>query len=65
MNTIRLFAFIAAVLITAAFFRVIADGLTDEQTVHVAADAGATYRPQPPTKDRVSHPIAGEAPAAP
>jgi hypothetical protein len=45
MNTIRMFAFIAAVLITAVLFRVIADGLTDEQAVHVATEAGATDRP--------------------
>jgi hypothetical protein len=57
MNTFRLFAFIAAVLITAVFFRVIADGLTDERTVHVASEAGATDRPQAATKDPVSHPI--------
>jgi hypothetical protein len=46
MNTIRLFAFIAAVLITAVLFRVIADGLSDEQAVHVATEASATDRPQ-------------------
>ena len=29
MNIVRMFAFVAAVLITAVLFRVIADGLTD------------------------------------
>jgi hypothetical protein len=33
MNTIRMFAFIAAVLFTAVLFRVIADGLNDEQGI--------------------------------
>jgi hypothetical protein len=53
MTTIRIFAFIAAVLITAALFRVIADGLTDEQAIpttsaasFVATEAGSTDRPQ-------------------
>jgi hypothetical protein len=65
MNTIRLFAFIAAVLITAVFFRVIADGLTDERTVHVASEAGVTDRPQPATKDPVGHPIVRRVSASP
>jgi hypothetical protein len=39
MNTIRMFAFIAAVLITAVLFRVIADGLTDEPATSVATEA--------------------------
>jgi hypothetical protein len=46
MNTIRMFAFIAAVLITAVLFRVIADGLSDEQTVHLTSEASATDRTQ-------------------
>ena len=41
MNTIRMFAFIAAVLITAVLFRVIADGLTDEPATRVATEASA------------------------
>jgi hypothetical protein len=47
MNTIRMFTFIVAVLITAVLFRVIADGLTDEQAVHVATEASASDRPRP------------------
>jgi hypothetical protein len=43
MNITRMFAFIAAVLITAVLFRVIADGLTDRQVPGIAAeDAGAS-----------------------
>jgi len=44
MNTIRMFAFVAAVLITAFFFRVIADGFTVPQhaPARVAASAQAT-----------------------
>jgi hypothetical protein len=42
MNTIRMFAFIAAVLITAVIFRVIADGLTDEPAARVTTEASAT-----------------------
>ena len=38
MNIPRMFAFIAAVLITAALFRVIADGLTDRQEPGIAAE---------------------------
>ena len=41
MNTIRMFAFIAAVLITAFFARVIADGLTAPNSTHVAAGTAA------------------------
>lgn len=44
MNTIRMFAFVAAVLITAVLFRAIADVLTDEQAIHVATEASATDR---------------------
>jgi hypothetical protein len=40
MNTIRMFAFVAAVLITAFFARVIADGLTPQST-HAAGDTAA------------------------
>ena len=65
MNTIRLFAFVAAVLITAVFFRVIADGLTDEQAVHVATEASATDRPQAATKVPLSRPIVREVSASP
>lgn len=39
MNTIRMFAFVAAVLITAFLFRVIADGFTSEQSIHAATAA--------------------------
>jgi len=46
MNTIRMFAFIAAVLITAVLFRVIADGLTDEPTARVAIEAAAADQAQ-------------------
>jgi hypothetical protein len=46
MNTIRMFAFVAAVLITAVLFRAIADVLTDEQAIHVATEASATDRPR-------------------
>jgi hypothetical protein len=65
MNTIRLFAFIAAVLITAVLFRVIADGLADEQSVYAATDASATDRPQAAIKDRVSHPVVRRVSASP
>ena len=58
MNTIRMFAFVAAVLITAVLFRVIADGLTDEQAVHAATEASATDRPQAANKDPLIHPYA-------
>jgi hypothetical protein len=63
MNTIRMFAFIMAVLITAVLFRVIADGLTDEQTFPVATEV-ATDRPQPVTKASMTHTIMGNAPAS-
>jgi uncharacterized membrane protein len=46
MNTIRMFAFLAAVLIIAVLFRKIADVFTDEQAVHVATEAIATDRPR-------------------
>jgi len=65
MNTIRLLAFVAAVLITAVFFRVIADGLTDEQAVHVATEASATDRPQAATKVPLNRPIVREVSASP
>lgn len=44
MNTIRMFAFVAAVLITASFFRVMADAFTSPQqaATPVAASAPAT-----------------------
>jgi hypothetical protein len=41
MNTIRMFAFVAAVLITAFFARVIADGLTVPQPIHAVAASAA------------------------
>jgi hypothetical protein len=65
MNTIRMLAFIAAVLITAVLFRVIADGLTDEQADHVATEAGATDRPQAAVKDPLRHPAVRRASASP
>jgi hypothetical protein len=40
MNTIRMFAFVAAVLITALLFRVIAYDLTAPQSIHAVAGAG-------------------------
>jgi hypothetical protein len=48
MNIVRMFAFVAAVLITAVLFRVIADGLTDRdglaggQGLSVATEAAST-----------------------
>jgi hypothetical protein len=36
MNTIRMFAFAAAVLITAFLFGVLADAFTSEQPIHAA-----------------------------
>jgi hypothetical protein len=43
MNTIRVFAFVAAVLITAFFFRVMAEGFTlpQDASARVAASAPA------------------------
>jgi fucose 4-O-acetylase-like acetyltransferase len=40
MNTIRMFAFVAAVLITALLLRVITYGLTVPQSIHAVAGAG-------------------------
>jgi hypothetical protein len=51
MNTIRMLAFIAAVLITAGFFRVIADGLNDEPSIHVATKADISDRPRAADSD--------------
>jgi hypothetical protein len=48
MNTIRMFAFVSAVLITAFFARVIADGLTDPQPIQAVAVIAAH---QPSTKN--------------
>jgi hypothetical protein len=48
MNAIRMFAFAAAVLITALLFRVIADGFTSEQTIHTATAAHGTAAPGGP-----------------
>jgi hypothetical protein len=42
MNTIRMFAFVAAVLITAFLFRVIADAFIFEQPIHAATSVAAT-----------------------
>ena len=65
MNTIRMFAFITAVLITAFLFRVIADGLTDEPAGLPATEATAAHRPQAATKDPLSRPIVRRASASP
>ena len=43
MNIARLFAFVAAVLITAVLFRVIADGLTDRQDPGLATEVASTH----------------------
>jgi hypothetical protein len=45
MNTIRMFAFVAAVLLTAFFFRVISNGLTNDEPVPNAIAAHATPAP--------------------
>jgi hypothetical protein len=45
MNAIRLFAFAAAILITALLFRVIADGFTSEQPIRTAIAAHGTAAP--------------------
>ena len=41
MNAIRMFAFAAAILITAALFAVIADGFTSETPIDAATAAHA------------------------
>jgi hypothetical protein len=41
MNTIRMFAFVAAVLITALIFRVVADSFTAEEPIHTATGVAA------------------------
>jgi fucose 4-O-acetylase-like acetyltransferase len=46
MNTIRMFAFVAAVLITALLFRAIAYGLAVPQSIHAVAAAGIAARTQ-------------------
>jgi hypothetical protein len=46
MNIARMFAFVAAVLITAVLFRVIADGLTDRQEPGLATEVSSTDHPQ-------------------
>jgi hypothetical protein len=46
MNIVRMFAFVAAVLITAVLFRVIADGLADRQEPGLATEAASTDRLQ-------------------
>jgi len=51
MNTVRMFAFIAAILITAVIFRVIADGLNDEPSIHVATKASAGDHPRAAASD--------------
>ncbi len=50
MNTIRMFAFAAAVLITALLFRAVADGFTLEKPIPaatVAHTAGTSGSPKP------------------
>jgi hypothetical protein len=42
MNSVRLFAFTAAVLLTVLLCSVIAAGLTDPASIHAAAAAAAT-----------------------
>jgi hypothetical protein len=42
MNSIRMIAFAAAVLITASLFRVIADGFTIEQPLRIAIGVPAS-----------------------
>jgi hypothetical protein len=42
MNGMRLFAFVAAVLITVSIFRVIADGLTFEQPLNATTSVAAS-----------------------
>jgi hypothetical protein len=50
MNIVRMFAFVAAVLITAVLFRVIADGLTDRdgladgQGLSIATEAATDHQ---------------------
>ena len=41
MNIVRMFAIVAAVLITAFLFTMFADGLTSEQPVHAATSVAA------------------------
>jgi hypothetical protein len=45
MNNIRTFALIAALLITAIFFLVIANGLDDDQAIQVTSEASHSDRP--------------------
>jgi hypothetical protein len=42
MNGMRMFAFVAAVLITVSIFSVIADGFTFEQPLHATIGVAAT-----------------------
>jgi hypothetical protein len=42
MNSIRMIAFVAAALITASLFRVIADGFTLQQPLRIAIGAPAS-----------------------
>jgi hypothetical protein len=42
MNTIRMFAFVAAILITALIFGVIADGFNAEESIHPATGVAAS-----------------------
>jgi hypothetical protein len=47
MNTIRMFAFVAAVLITIFLFRVIADAMTEKPAVvGVTSEASSTDHPR-------------------
>jgi len=56
MNTIRIFAFAAALLITAFLFRAVADGFTSEQPIHtaLAAQGAAASGGAKSTADRSS-----------
>jgi hypothetical protein len=47
MNTLRMFAFAAAILITAALFGAIADGLTSDTPVGAATAVYAPDRASP------------------
>ena len=46
MNTIRMFAFVAAVLVTAFLLLAIAYGLTVQQPIHGATAAATAVSPQ-------------------
>jgi hypothetical protein len=65
MNTIRMFAFIAAVLITAVLFRVIADGLTEEQATCVTTRASAADHAPAAAESALIHPFARRGSTSP